>query len=88
MPNPLFNPQVQQLMRVAQAYRDIKSNPNHLADFLHSRNIVNDEQYEEVKKMNGDASKIGQYLLDTSIMSQQNATQLYQQVPQVQQSLS
>ena len=88
MGSPLFNPQIQQMMQFMKAYNEIKSNPNHIADFLRSRNIVNDAQYEEVKKLNGDAKKIGEYLLNMNIMSQQNAEDLYQKVPGIQQSIN
>lgn len=85
--NPLMGGQMGNLMRIVNMASQLRQNPNGIADLLKQRGRVNDEQYAVIQKMNNPA-EIGQYLIQSGVMPQQQTMQAAQTiVPQIQQQL-
>ena len=85
--NPLMSGRMGDLMRVMNQVSQLRQNPNGIADFLKQQGKVTDEQYAVIQKMN-DPSQIGQYLMQSGVMPQQQAMQAAQTiVPQIQQQI-
>jgi len=77
------------MINMIQQIRQMQQNPNGLADLLKSSGKINQQQYDEIKAFNGDAKKIGEYLIHSGSMPQQQVQQAYQNiVPQVQNELN
>lgn len=91
--NPIFgrmmggmNQPVSNVMNMIQQIRQMQQNPNQLASLLLNNNKITREQYEEIKNYN--PQQIGEYLMKTGSIPQQQVQQAYQNiVPQVQQQL-
>ena len=82
--NPMMN-----MLNMIQQIRQMQQNPNQLADLLKNTGKINQQQYEEIKCFNGDAKKIGEYLMQSGSMPQQQVQQAYQNVvPQIQNELN
>ena len=71
------------MMQVIQQYRQIKRNPNQLANILQQRGIISPEQAQNIQQMGGNYSQIGQYLMNQGRMPT-NVQQYQNQVEQVQ----
>ena len=85
--NPLMSGRMGNLMRVMNQVSQLRQNPNVIADFLKQQGKVTDEQYSVIQKMN-DPLQIGQYLMQSGVMPQQQAMQAAQTiVPQIQQQI-
>lgn len=85
--NPLMSGRMGNFMRVMSQVSQLRQNPNGIADFLKQQGKVTDEQYSVIQKMN-DPSQIGQYLMQSGVMPQQQAMQAVQTiVPQIQQQI-
>lgn len=84
MANPLFGGPMGQMMQVISTYQNLKAHPEQIGKFLYDKKVINDDQLSSVDGFNGDASQIGNYLINNSIMSQADALGLAQQAPQVQ----
>ncbi len=72
MGNPLFqgmpmpkNP-MQNIMQLRNQMKQLRSNPQGVADFLKQSGRISDEQYQQIKGMNGNFSQIGQYLVSNA----------------------
>ncbi len=75
------------LMQVMSQVSRLRQNPNGIADLLKQQGRINDDQYAEIQKMN-DPAQIGQYLIQSGVMPQQQAMQAAQTiVPQIQQQM-
>lgn len=46
--------------------RQLRQHPQEIAEVLKKSGRITDEQYEQIKGMNGDFSMIGQYLMGTA----------------------
>lgn len=70
MSNPLFQGMktspVQNIMQLRNQMHQLRQNPQEIADVLKKSGRITDEQYKEIKGMNGDFSMIGQYLMGTA----------------------
>lgn len=67
--NPFFNLMKQNpMMQVLQQYRQIKQNPQQLANLLRQRGMIDDNQFAEVGKMGSNYQQIGQYLMQNGKM--------------------
>lgn len=85
--NPLMGGRMGNLMRVMNQVSQLRQNPNGIADFLKQQGRINDNQYSAIQKMN-DPAEIGQYLMQSGVMPQQQAMQAAQTiVPQIQQQM-
>ena len=85
--NPLMGG-VGNLMKVVNEVKQLRSNPQGIADFLKKQGCVSDEQYKAIQGMNGNPQQIGQYLMQNGVITQQQAMQAAQMfVPQVQKQL-
>lgn len=71
------------MMQVIQQYRQIKRNPNQLANILQQRGLISPEQAQNIQQMGGNYSQIGQYLMNQGRMPT-NVQQYQNQVEQVQ----
>lgn len=71
------------MMQVIQQYRQIKRNPNQLANILQQRGLISPEQAQNIQQMGGNYSQIGQYLINQGRMPT-NVQQYQNQVEQVQ----
>ena len=77
---------MQNMMNTINQIKQMKQNPNGLADLLLNNGKISKEQYEQIKGYN--PQQIGQYLMQSGTMPQQQVQQAYQTiVPQVQQQL-
>lgn len=72
MGNPLLgnakipkNP-IQNIMQLRNQMRQLKQNPQGVADFLKQSGQITDEQYKDIRGMNGNFSQVGQYLLNAA----------------------
>lgn len=72
MGNPLLgnakipkNP-IQNIMQLRNQIKQLKQNPQGVADFLKQSGQITDEQYKDIQGMNGNFSQVGQYLLNTA----------------------
>lgn len=88
MGNPLFGGTLGQVMQVVNTIQQLRNNPAGVGQLLFERNKITQAQLEEINKMNGDMVQIGNYLINSQIMNPQEAKQLYDTVPQVQQALN
>lgn len=85
--NPLMGGRMGNLMQVMSQVSRLRQNPNGIADLLKQQGRINDDQYAEIQKMN-DPAQIGQYLIQSGVMPQQQAMQAAQTiVPQIQQQI-
>ncbi len=85
--NPLMGGRMGNLMQVMSQVSRLRQNPNGIADLLKQQGRINDDQYAEIQKMN-DPAQIGQYLIQSGVMPQQQAMQAAQTiVPQIQQQM-
>lgn len=85
--NPLMGGRMGNLMQVMNQVSRLRQNPNGIADLLKQQGRINDDQYAAIQKMN-DPAQIGQYLIQSGVMPQQQAMQAAQTiVPQIQQQM-
>ena len=80
--NPFFmfnNPMMQFISQV----RQIKQNPNQLANLLQQRGMISPQQAQEIQKMGGNYEQIGHYLMNQGRMPQ-NVEQYQNQIDQIQ----
>ena len=82
--NPLMSNPMGNIMQIANQISRIKQNPNGLADFLKERGCVSDEQYTTIQSMGGNYGQVGQYLMQTGALSQQQVMQAAQVAPRFQ----
>lgn len=87
MANPLLNGPMAQMFQTISAIQQLRQNPSNIGQFLYEHNKINQTQLEEINRLGGSPEQIGNYLINNSIMPQQEANRLYQSVPQVQQAL-
>lgn len=72
MPNPLFGnfkmppSPMQNIMKLRSQAKQLRQNPQGVADFLKQSGQITDEQYQAIKGMNGNFSQIGQYLMNSA----------------------
>lgn len=72
------------MFQMIQTIRQAQQNPNMLADMLFNNGKINQSQYDEIKKMNGNPQMIGQYLIQSGTMPQNEVQQAYSSVvPQI-----
>lgn len=76
-----------QMFQTINTIRQLKQNPLGLGQFLYEHNKISQVQLDEINKMGGNPEQIGMYLINQNVMPQQEANQLYQAVPRVQQAL-
>lgn len=77
---------MQNVMNALNQIRQMQQNPNGLADLLLQNGKIDKNTYEQIKGYN--PQQIGQYLMQTGAMPQQQVQQAYQTVvPQVQEQL-
>jgi hypothetical protein len=85
--NPLMGGRMGNLMQVMSQVSRLRQNPNGIADLLKQQGRINDDQYAAIQKMN-DPAQIGQYLIQSGVMPQQQTMQAAQTiVPQIQQQM-
>ena len=60
---------IQGMMRLRNQIKQFRQNPQSIAEYLKKSGQITDEQYEQIKGMNGDFSMIGQYLMGTAPQS-------------------
>ena len=80
--NPFYmfnNPMMQFISQV----RQIKQNPNQLANILQQRGMISPQQAQDIQKMGGNYEQIGHYLMNQGRMPQ-NVEQYQNQVDQIQ----
>ena len=80
--NPFFmmnNPMMQFISQV----RQIKQNPNQLANILQQRGMISPQQAQDIQRMGGNYEQIGHYLMNQGRMPQ-NVEQYQNQVDQIQ----
>lgn len=80
--NPFFmmnNPMMQFINQV----RQIKQNPNQLANVLQQRGMISPQQAQDIQKMGGNYEQIGHYLMNQGRMPN-NVEQYQNQVDQIQ----
>lgn len=77
-PNPMNN-----LMNVMNQARQIRQNPNMLAQLLKQRGLINDRQMQDIQQMGGNYEQIGRYLMNNGAMPN-NVDQYKNTVDQVQ----
>ena len=84
--NPLMSG-MGRMMQVVNQVQQLRSNPAGIASFLKQQGRISDEQYSAIQGMK-DPSQIGQYLMQSGVMPQQQAQQAVQTfVPQIQQQI-
>lgn len=94
MGNPLFgnmkmpqanrNP-LQNISQLRNQVRQLRQNPQGVADLLKQSGQISDAQYNDIKNMGGNFSQIGQYLLNSA--PQNMYGQIQQGVQNVQQQI-
>lgn len=77
--NPLF--------KVKRQIDELKKNPNQMGMFLKNAGMIDDSQLNEIQKMGGNYSQIGQYLISNGKMPS-NYQQYQNNVSQVQQYMN
>ena len=80
--NPFFmfnNPMMQFISQV----RQIKQNPNQLANLLQQRGMISPQQAQDIQRMGGNYEQIGHYLMNQGRMPN-NVEQYQNQVDQIQ----
>ena len=80
--NPFFmfnNPMMQFISQV----RQIKQNPNQLANLLQQRGMISPQQAQDIQRMGGNYEQIGHYLMNQGRMPN-NEEQYQNQVDQIQ----
>lgn len=82
--NPFFNlMRPNPMMQVLQQYRQIKQNPQQLANLLRQRGMITENQFADVSKMGSNYQQIGQYLMQNGKMPT-NIQSYEDQISQVQ----
>ena len=82
--NPFFNlMRPNPMMQVIQQYRQIKQNPQQLANLLRQRGMITENQFADVSKMGSNYQQIGQYLMQNGKMPT-NIQSYEDQISQVQ----
>ena len=76
-----------QMLQTINTIQQLRQNPSNLGQFLYDHKKINQEQLEQINQMGGSPEQIGMYLVNQNVMQPQEANQLYQSVPQVQQAL-
>lgn len=83
MGNPLFNrfgggipqqnanPMVGALSAI-KAYREIQNDPSKICDLLLQRGKITQNQYNEMKKLNGNPELMARYLMQSGTLTQQD----------------
>ncbi len=61
MPSPLQN-----IMQIKNQMQQFRQNPQGVADFLKQSGRITEDQYEQIKGMNGNFSQIGQFLMGSA----------------------
>ena len=79
MANPLMSGSMAQMFQTINTIQQLRQNPSNLGQFLYD--------HKKINQMGGNPKQIGMYLINQNVMPQQQVSQLYQQVPQVQQAL-
>ena len=76
-----------QMLQTINTIQQLRQNPSGIGQFLYDHKKINQEQLNTINQMGGSPEQIGMYLVNQNVMQPQEATQLYQSVPQVQQAL-
>ena len=71
MNNPLFGGQIGQLMQVVNTIQQIRQNPAQLGQLSFDRNLINQNQLNDINQMGGNTAQIGNYLMSNNIMTGQ-----------------
>ena len=89
MGNPLMNMSnsMTQMFQTINTIQRLRQNPSGIGQLLYEHNKINQDQLNVINQMGGSPEQIGMYLVNQNIMPQQEVSQLYQAVPQVQQAL-
>lgn len=79
--NPFFR--MNPMMQMIQQVRQIKQNPNQLANLLRQRGMITDDQISQVQQMGNNYEEIGRFLIGNGKLP--NNVQQYQgQVDEIQ----
>lgn len=74
------------VMQIIQQYRQIKQNPNQLANLLREKGMISEDQIADVSKMGGHYGQVGQFLIGNGKLPQ-NYQQYGQEVNNIQNML-
>lgn len=91
MGNPLFgkfnnggvqssNPALNAL-QIANAFKQMQSDPSKITDLLLEKNRITKEQYNELQKFGGDPESIAKYLIQNGTMTQQDLNNMQNIIP-------
>ncbi|MBR0092837.1 MAG: hypothetical protein IJP92_14185 [Lachnospiraceae bacterium] len=72
------------MMNVIMTVQKLKQDPQQLGQFLLDHNMIKQDQLEEVQGMGGDFGKVGNFLMNSGVMSQQQAQGMLGGVNQIQ----
>jgi len=81
--NPFFNMMNNPMMQIINQVRQIKQNPNQLANLLQQKGMITPQQAQDIQSMGGDYEQIGQYLMKQGRLPG-NVNQYQSQVEQIQ----
>lgn len=81
--NPFFNMMNNPMMQIINQVRQIKQNPNQLANLLQQKGMITPQQAHDIQSMNGNYEQIGQYLMKQGRLPG-NVNQYQSQVEQIQ----
>lgn len=81
--NPFFNMMNNPMMQFINQVRQIKQNPNQLANLLQQKGMITPQQAQDIQSMNGNYEQIGQYLMKQGRLPE-NVNQYQSQVEQIQ----
>ena len=75
-----MNPLMGRMNSIMNLMNRVRQNPNSIADILKENGRISDEQYKDIHGMTS-PQEIGQYLIKTGSMSQQQAQNAYNSIP-------
>lgn len=78
--------QIQKMMDFVQQVKSLQQNPSGISEMLLNNGRINKDQYNAIKDMKS-PSEIGNYLMSTGILAQNDVNRLAAQVPHVQQMM-
>jgi hypothetical protein len=79
--NPLMGGRMGNLYKIVNQIQNFRQNPNGIADFLKQQGRISDEQYNAIHNMNS-PEEIGQYLMKSGSITQQNVMDAQRVAPQ------
>lgn len=79
---------INNFMQFMNDYKRLKQNPSELGQYLLEKGKINNNQLQEINKMNGDPGKIGSYLMQSGSIPQNQVSNLQNAAPQMQQYMN